>query len=67
MQRFLIVTGIVVLMIGLGWPWVERLPFGHLPGDIHIVRDGYSIHLPIVTCLVVSVLVSVLLWIVRRW
>lgn len=46
--------------------WIARIPFGRLPGDIHIVRDGFSIHFPIVTCIVISVVVSVLLWLLRR-
>jgi len=66
MQRLLIIAGLVLLVAGLSWPWLSRLPFGRLPGDIHIVREGYSFHFPIVTCIVVSIIVSVLLWIFRR-
>lgn len=51
---------------GLAWPWLSKLPFGRLPGDIHIVREGFSFHFPIVTCLVISVLVSLLIWFFRR-
>ncbi|KIF82781.1 DUF2905 domain-containing protein [Noviherbaspirillum autotrophicum] len=66
MQRFLIVTGLVLLIAGLAWPWLSKLPLGRLPGDIHIVREGFSFHFPVVTSIVVSVLVSLLLWIFRR-
>ncbi|MFC5481236.1 DUF2905 domain-containing protein [Massilia suwonensis] len=66
MQRTLIVLGIVIAAIGLAWPWLRRLPFGRLPGDIHVVRDGFSFHFPIVTCIVVSIVISVILWIFRR-
>jgi uncharacterized protein HemY len=66
MQRFLIIAGLVLLAAGVAWPWLSRLPFGRLPGDIHIVREGFSIHFPIVTCLVISVVISVLFWIFRR-
>jgi hypothetical protein len=66
MQRYFLIAGIVLLVIGLGWPWLSKLPFGRLPGDIHIVREGFSFHFPIVTCIVISVLVSLLFWIFRR-
>lgn len=58
MQRLLIIAGLALLAIGLGWPWLSKLPFGRLPGDIHIVRDGFSFYFPIVTCLVISVVLS---------
>jgi hypothetical protein len=66
MQKLLIVSGLVLIAIGLAWPWLRRLPLGRLPGDIHVVREGFSFSFPIVTCLVVSVLVSLLLWFFRR-
>jgi hypothetical protein len=66
MQRALILLGLVLVAAGLAWPWLRRIPFGRLPGDIHIVRDGFSFHFPIVSCIVVSVLVSLILWLFRR-
>lgn len=66
MRRTLIVLGLFIAAIGLAWPWLRRLPFGRLPGDIHIVREGFSFHFPIVTCIVVSIVISVILWIFRR-
>jgi uncharacterized protein HemY len=66
MQRFLIVLGVVLVAAGLGWPWLRRLPFGRLPGDIHIVRDGFSFHFPIVSCIIISIVLSLILWIFRR-
>lgn len=66
MQRFLILAGLALLIIGFAWPWVSKLPLGRLPGDIHIVRDGFSFHFPLVTSLVVSVVLTILFWIFRR-
>ena len=66
MQRTLIVVGLVIAAAGLAWPWLRRLPFGRLPGDIHIVREGFSFHFPIVTCIVVSIVITLILWIFRR-
>jgi len=66
MQRLLIVLGLVSVAIGLLWPWLSRLPFGRLPGDFHVERDGFSFHFPLTTGLIVSIVVSVILWLLRR-
>lgn len=66
MQRLLIIFGVAAIAAGIAWPWLRKLPFGRLPGDIHIVREGFSFYFPIVTCIVISLLVSLLLWIFRR-
>ena len=66
MSRFLIVTGIVLLAAGLPWPWLTRLGLGRLPGDIVIQRGNFSLYVPIVTCVVISVVLSLLLWFFRR-
>ncbi len=66
MQKLLIVLGLALVAAGAAWPWLRRLPFGRLPGDIHVVREGFSFSFPIVTCLVVSAVVSLLLWFLRR-
>lgn len=66
MQKLLVLIGVIVLAAGLFWPWLSKIPFGRLPGDIHIVREGSSFHFPIVSCIVVSIAVSILRWISRR-
>ncbi|MGJ9419039.1 DUF2905 domain-containing protein [Massilia sp. CMS3.1] len=66
MQRTLIVIGLVIAAIGLAWPWRRRLPLGRLPGDIHVVREGFSFSFPVVTCIVISIVISLILWIFRR-
>ncbi len=66
MQRFLLITGALLVLAGLFWPWLSRLPLGRLPGDIHIVREGFSFHFPVMTSILVSLLLSLLLWIFRR-
>lgn len=66
MQRALIVIGLVVLAAGLLWPWLSQLPLGRLPGDIVIDKPNLKLYVPITTMLVVSALVSLLLWIFRQ-
>ena len=66
MQRALIIAGALLIAAGIFWPWLSRLDIGRLPGDILIQRGQTSFYFPIVTCIVVSVAVSVLLWIFRK-
>jgi hypothetical protein len=66
MQRALIVVGVLFVLAGLLWPWLGRLGLGRLPGDIVIARGGMSFYLPIVSCIVVSVLLSLVLWLINR-
>jgi hypothetical protein len=66
MARWLVIFGILCSVIGLAWPWIEKLGLGRLPGDVHIERDGFHFYFPIVTCLIISAVVSLLLWLLRR-
>ena len=62
MQRWLIAIGLLLVVAGVAWPWLSRLPFGRLPGDIVIEREGLRVYIPLVTGLLISVVVSLLLW-----
>lgn len=66
MRRVLIVIGVLLVLIGLGWPWLSRLPIGRLPGDIVIERPGFRFYFPITTMILVSLVVTLLLRIFRR-
>ncbi len=66
MSRILIVLGVVLILIGLLWPWVRRLPLFKLPGDIVIDRPGFQFFFPITTMLLVSLVISIIAWILRR-
>jgi prepilin signal peptidase PulO-like enzyme (type II secretory pathway) len=66
MQRFLIVAGLVLVALGLLWPLVSRLGLGRLPGDIHIQRDGFEFYFPITTGILVSLVLTLLLWLLRK-
>lgn len=57
--RALIVIGATLLLLGLIWPWLSRLGLGRLPGDIRIEGDGYGFYFPIVSCIVVSIVISI--------
>ena len=65
--KFLVVAGLVMVAVGLLlWSGVGRGWLGRLPGDINYSRDNFNFHFPIVTCLILSAVVSLLLWLFRR-
>jgi hypothetical protein len=66
MQRFLIALGVVLIVGGLLWPWISKLGFGRLPGDIRFERDGFRFYFPITTGLLISAVVTLILWIFRK-
>ena len=66
MARFLIVLGLAILVIGLLWPHLSRLGLGRLPGDIVIKRENMTFYFPLMTCLLLSVLFSLVFWVVNR-
>jgi hypothetical protein len=66
MQKALIVLGSILLAAGLLWPWLAKLGLGRLPGDIRIETEGGGFYFPLVTCIVISIVLSLLLWIFRR-
>jgi hypothetical protein len=66
MAKWLVIVGVVLIVLGLAWPLLDRLGLGRLPGDIRIVRDGFTFYFPITTGLIVSVALSLLLWFLRK-
>ncbi len=66
MQRLLLVSGLILLVVGLLWPFLSQLGLGRLPGDINIQREGFSFYAPITTSILVSLILSLVFWLVRR-
>jgi Protein of unknown function (DUF2905) len=66
MARWLIILGAVLIVAGLLWPWLTNLGLGRLPGDIVIERDNFRAYIPITTSIVISVALSLILWLLNR-
>ncbi len=66
MARWLIILGVVLVVAGLLWPWLTRLGLGRLPGDIVIERDNFRFYFPITTSILVSIVLSLILWFLNR-
>jgi hypothetical protein len=66
MRAWLISIGLVLVAVGLLWPLLAKLGLGRLPGDIIVERGSFSFYFPIATSLVVSVVLSLVFWLLNR-
>ncbi|HMN49187.1 MAG TPA: DUF2905 domain-containing protein [Ignavibacteriaceae bacterium] len=66
-QKIIIAAGVVLVIIGLTWPWLSKLPFGRLPGDIIVDKPNLKIYIPITTMLLLSAIISLILWLIRKF
>ena len=66
MSRTLVLLGIVIVLVGVLWPWLGRLGLGRLPGDIVIHRGNLTFYAPIATDLLISIVLSLILWLFNR-
>jgi Protein of unknown function (DUF2905) len=66
MARWLIILGVVLLLAGLLWPWLSKLGLGRLPGDIAIERENFRLYIPITTSILISLALSLILWLLNR-
>ena len=65
--KLLVILGLVIVAVGLVlWSGVGRGWLGRLPGDIHYSRGNFSFSFPVVTCILLSLALSLLLWLFRR-
>ena len=65
--KFLVITGVIIVVIGgLLWSGVGKGWLGKLPGDIHYTKGNFNFYFPIVTCLLLSALLTLILWLVRK-
>lgn len=62
MARTLIIIGLILIGLGVLWPWLKNFPLGRLPGDIIVQRQNFRFYFPITSSIVVSLLLSLLLW-----
>ncbi|MCC6533200.1 MAG: DUF2905 domain-containing protein [Burkholderiales bacterium] len=66
MSRWLIASGLLLLLLGLAWPWLTKLGLGSLPGDIQLERKGFRFYFPLTSSVIVSLLISFVVWLFRR-
>ena len=66
-QKALIIAGTLILLVGIGWPWISKLPLGRLPGDIVVDRENFRVYFPLTTMIVLSLVLSAIAWLLRKW
>lgn len=66
MTRILITLDVILIVVGLAWPWLVKLGLGRLPGDIVIEREGLRLYFPITTMILISLVLSVIFWLFRK-
>lgn len=64
-RSLLLAAGVVLILVAIAWPVLSKY-LGRLPGDVVVRRPGFTCVFPIVTCLVLSLLLSLLFWLFRR-
>jgi hypothetical protein len=65
-SRVLVIIGVILIIIGLAWPLLQKLGLGRLPGDISIERDGFRFYFPITTSIIISLLLTLVFWLFRK-
>lgn len=65
-SKLLILIGMLCIALGLLWPLLAKLGLGNLPGDFRVERKGYTFYFPITSSIIISIVISLALWIFRR-
>ena len=66
MAKWLIAIGIILVVLGVLWPVLAKLGLGSLPGDLKVERKGFTFYFPLTTSIIVSLVITLILWIFRR-
>lgn len=66
MSRTLIILGLLLVIIGVLWPWIQKLNLGRLPGDIVVEKENMRFYFPLVTSIIISLVLTLLFWIFRK-
>ncbi len=66
MNKTLVILGVMMVLIGLLWPWLQKTGLGRLPGDIVIERENFRFYFPLTSAVILSLLITLLIWLFRR-
>jgi len=65
--KWICLLGVVMTLVGFVlWKLGDKLPFGKLPGDIAVQKEGYGFYFPITTCIVISLILTLISWLFRK-
>jgi ribose/xylose/arabinose/galactoside ABC-type transport system permease subunit len=66
MQKLLITIGVLLVILGLLWPLLQKSGLGRLPGDIAMEKENFKFYFPITTSIIISIVLSLILWLFMR-
>ena len=66
MQKQLIIIGIILVLLGVFWPWLQKVGLFRLPGDLVIERENFRFYFPIISAIIISVIISIIFWLLRK-
>lgn len=66
MGRLLIIFGVVLIVVGLLWPLVQKMGLGRLPGDLAFGSENFRVYIPITTSILISIALTLILWLFNR-
>jgi len=65
--KVLMITGIILIIAGALFLFVNKIPFlGRLPGDIAVQKKNFSFYFPLTTCIIISIVLSIIMWLLGR-
>ena len=66
LPQLLITIGVVLVLVGLLWPVLQKLGLGRLPGDIVVEKPNFRFYFPLTTSIIISLILTILFWLFRR-
>jgi hypothetical protein len=66
MNKLLILLGLLLIILGVIWPVIQKLHLGNLPGDIAVKKGEFNFYFPITTCIAISIVGSIILWFFKK-
>lgn len=66
-QKFIILIGALIVLIGFLWPYISKIPLFRLPGDIVVDKPNFKLFIPITSMIIISVLLTLFFWIIRKF
>lgn len=66
MSKMLITFGLMLILLGFLWPLLKKFGLGHLPGDMLFKRGGFTFYFPITTCIILSLVFTLITWVLKR-
>lgn len=66
-QKIIVLVGALIILIGLLWPYISKIPLFRLPGDIVVDKPNFKLFIPITSMILLSVILTLLFWLIRKF